>query len=188
MGSAVIVGLAAPNEDDDAGVQLPATMDIGVNFGNGHYFDGIVDEVRAWSIARTATQIQATMRTRLVGNEPSLVGYWRLTEGASTDRPPPTARRDAPAMAYFGNDDAAADRNVGTIDRLHGDFMRILLALAASLLLFLAARRSRSRRKRPPAAKRSAIAASFLPGKSRHVRRRADDCHEANCFVCQSQH
>lgn len=40
-----------------------------------------MDEVRIWSVARTQAEILATMRTMLIGNEPSLVSYWSLNEG-----------------------------------------------------------------------------------------------------------
>jgi hypothetical protein len=55
-------------------------MDIGANFVNAHYFSGTIDEVRAWNIVRTASDIQATMRKPLTGNEQGLVGYWRFDE------------------------------------------------------------------------------------------------------------
>jgi hypothetical protein len=42
---------------------------------------GNIDEVRIWDVARTQTQIQGAMKSRLVGNEAGLVGYWRLDEG-----------------------------------------------------------------------------------------------------------
>ena len=43
-------------------------------------FDGIIDEVRIWNVARTEQQIQNHMDLPLVGNEPGLVGYWRFDE------------------------------------------------------------------------------------------------------------
>ncbi|MBX3229097.1 MAG: LamG domain-containing protein [Labilithrix sp.] len=55
-------------------------MDIGANFGNAHFFEGSIDEVRAWNVVRTAAEIQATMGKPLTGNEPGLVGYWRFDE------------------------------------------------------------------------------------------------------------
>ena len=64
-----------------ASLDSTPSMDIGANIGNARFFTGIIDEVRAWSIARTSAEIQATMRTRLVGNEPGLVGYWRFDDG-----------------------------------------------------------------------------------------------------------
>ncbi len=55
---------------------------IGAQFdGRSSNFDSIVDEVRVWSIVRTADQIQANMNRRLAGTEPGLIGYWHLDEG-----------------------------------------------------------------------------------------------------------
>lgn len=48
------------------------------------FFPGAVDEVRIWGIARSTTQIQQAMRSRLVGNESGLVGLWRFNEGSGT--------------------------------------------------------------------------------------------------------
>jgi hypothetical protein len=45
-------------------------------------FDGLLDEVRVWNVARTQAQIRADMNRTLAGNEPGLVGYWRLDEGS----------------------------------------------------------------------------------------------------------
>jgi hypothetical protein len=50
-------------------------------FTNAH-FDGILDEVRIWNIARTAQEIKSTMSVRLTGDEAWLVAYWRFDEGA----------------------------------------------------------------------------------------------------------
>ncbi len=48
------------------------------------HFDGVLDEVRIWNIARTADEIKNSMSVRLTGNEPWLVAYWRFDEGAGT--------------------------------------------------------------------------------------------------------
>jgi hypothetical protein len=47
---------------------------------------GFTDEVRVWNIARTQAEIQATMTTTLVGDEPGLVGYWNFDDGTANDR------------------------------------------------------------------------------------------------------
>lgn len=48
------------------------------------FFDGLLQEVRLWNVARTPAQIQAAMASRLVGNESGLVGYWKLMETSGT--------------------------------------------------------------------------------------------------------
>jgi hypothetical protein len=52
--------------------------------GNYAAFIGVVDEVRAWNVARTAAEISATMNTPLLGNEPNLAGYWRCDDATGT--------------------------------------------------------------------------------------------------------
>lgn len=44
----------------------------------GRPLDGLIDEVRVWSVAKSEAQVQASMTTELVGNEANLVGYWKL--------------------------------------------------------------------------------------------------------------
>ena len=48
-------------------------------------FDGIIDEVRIWNIARTEEEIQANMNSTLEGNEEGLVGYWNFDDGTVKD-------------------------------------------------------------------------------------------------------
>jgi hypothetical protein len=45
-------------------------------------FHGLIDEVRVWNVVRTEAQIQDGMNRILRGDEPGLVGYWRLDEGS----------------------------------------------------------------------------------------------------------
>lgn len=59
--------------------------------GATNFFQGGIDEVRIWQVARTQAEIQAAMNTTLTGNEPGLRGYWRLDEGGGT-----TAEDSAP--------------------------------------------------------------------------------------------
>lgn len=46
------------------------------------YFDGKIDEVRIWNIARTEAKIQNNLYRELVGNENGLIGYWNLDENS----------------------------------------------------------------------------------------------------------
>lgn len=45
---------------------------------NAQFFNGSMDEVRIWNIARTASQIQTGMNNPLTGAETGLVGYWDM--------------------------------------------------------------------------------------------------------------
>jgi len=44
-------------------------------------FNGLMDEVRIWNIARSGIQISTAMGSQLTGTETGLVGYWRLNDG-----------------------------------------------------------------------------------------------------------
>ena len=50
----------------------------------GAYFNGAIDEFRMWNIPRTQAAIMASMGTKLFGNEPGLVGYWKFDDGTGT--------------------------------------------------------------------------------------------------------
>jgi hypothetical protein len=45
------------------------------------FFDGMLDELRIWSYARTQEEIAGDMRRRLTGNENGLVVYLNMEEG-----------------------------------------------------------------------------------------------------------
>jgi hypothetical protein len=62
-----------------------SVLSIGANTIDNRYFNGVVDEIRLWSIVRTQQDIQATMHKTLVGNEPGLVTYYRADEGTGAN-------------------------------------------------------------------------------------------------------
>jgi hypothetical protein len=43
-------------------------------------FNGMYDELRVWSVARTPDEIMANYKKGLVGNEMGLVGYWKFDD------------------------------------------------------------------------------------------------------------
>ena len=45
-------------------------------------FQGTIDEVRIWNVARSQQQIVSTLAFRLQGDEPGLVAYWPFDEGS----------------------------------------------------------------------------------------------------------
>jgi hypothetical protein len=47
----------------------------------GRNFQGIVDEIRIWNIARTESEIQENLATELTGSETGLVAYWKMNDG-----------------------------------------------------------------------------------------------------------
>ena len=44
-------------------------------------FDGDIDEVRIWNVARTSTEIQSNMNNELLGSETGLIGYFNFNHG-----------------------------------------------------------------------------------------------------------
>ena len=46
----------------------------------GKYFNGEIDEVRIWNIARTKNNIHENIHTTLAGNEPGLIAYYQFNE------------------------------------------------------------------------------------------------------------
>ena len=47
-----------------------------------YFFDGQIDEVRVWNVARTEDELRQKMCSKLLGTENGLVGYWRFDEAA----------------------------------------------------------------------------------------------------------
>jgi hypothetical protein len=67
----------------------PATKDglslcFGCRGGKQNFFKGQLDEIRLWRSARSQLDLQAELHHRLIGNEPTLIGYWRFDEGTGT--------------------------------------------------------------------------------------------------------
>jgi Concanavalin A-like lectin/glucanases superfamily/Immunoglobulin domain/Lectin C-type domain/Chitobiase/beta-hexosaminidase C-terminal domain len=48
------------------------------------FFQGVIDEVRVWSSARSAVQINGSMLTPLTGSEPGLAAYYPFDDGVGT--------------------------------------------------------------------------------------------------------
>jgi hypothetical protein len=49
---------------------------------NNWSFEGSVDEVQLWNVARSAAEIQQDRNSVLVGDEPGLAAYYRMSDGA----------------------------------------------------------------------------------------------------------
>ncbi|GAA4746019.1 LamG-like jellyroll fold domain-containing protein [Flavisolibacter ginsenosidimutans] len=48
---------------------------------DGGYFSGVMDELRIWSVARTAEEIQADRQREIPGNASGLVAYYNFNQG-----------------------------------------------------------------------------------------------------------
>jgi Concanavalin A-like lectin/glucanases superfamily/Secretion system C-terminal sorting domain/The GLUG motif len=53
---------------------------IGTTNNYSEFFDGDMDEVRIWNVARTQEELQTSMHTTLAGTETGLVAYWKFDE------------------------------------------------------------------------------------------------------------
>jgi len=52
--------------------------------GHNYYFNGNIDEVRVWSVARTASEIASSYSSMVSPATSGLVGYWNFEEGSGS--------------------------------------------------------------------------------------------------------
>ncbi len=57
---------------------------IGKGYASTQGYNGLIDEVRVWNVARTQPEIQATMNTTVAPGTSGLKGYWRFDESSGT--------------------------------------------------------------------------------------------------------
>ncbi|HCX20738.1 MAG TPA: hypothetical protein DHN29_02425, partial [Cytophagales bacterium] len=81
----VAVGTPFVNSDD---LTNATSLQFGTQANStSNDFDGLIDEVRIWSDARTPTELQDHRYNKLVGNEDGLLAYYRFDETAGTTLP-----------------------------------------------------------------------------------------------------
>jgi len=68
-------GIGASIFNSSAPLTIGATMNLPSYFET---FDGLIDDVRVWSVFKTAEEIAASYNVELCGDETNLQGYWRL--------------------------------------------------------------------------------------------------------------
>lgn len=56
---------------------------IGSSFGATHYYDGFIDELRQWSVARTAAQIADSYQSEITTPTQDLTTYYRFNQGTA---------------------------------------------------------------------------------------------------------
>jgi VCBS repeat-containing protein len=57
----------------------------------GKYFDGRIDDVRIWNVARTQVEVSSAMNVELTGAESGLAGYWNFNENSGVTAADSTA-------------------------------------------------------------------------------------------------
>lgn len=62
-----------------------STFNIGALGDATDFFDGLIDDARVWSAARTDTQIADNRAHELTGSETNLAGYWKLNNTLSDE-------------------------------------------------------------------------------------------------------
>src|SRR5207302_8917981 len=67
------------------------------NLGSGAYFNGTIDDINVWNVARSVAGIQSDMSQPPVGNEQGLVLDWQLDDGSGL------TAADKTANAYSGS-------------------------------------------------------------------------------------
>ncbi len=73
------------NGEKDATGSWKGTLSLkAIGRGNRGYFEGEIDEVRIWNIARTTEEIQASYNVDIDPRVPGLIGYWRLNGAGQT--------------------------------------------------------------------------------------------------------
>ncbi len=71
------------------------------------HFNGLIDDLRVWNIARSPDEIAADKNKILTGAEPGLAGYWRFDEGAGQTAFDSTGNGNSGRLGMtFGADDS----------------------------------------------------------------------------------
>jgi hypothetical protein len=69
-----------------------------------HFFDGSLDDIRIWNVAKTADQINAGKNCELQGNESGLLAYYKFNQGLDAQsNTSQTTLLDATANTHNGN-------------------------------------------------------------------------------------
>ena len=68
-------------------------------------FDGSIDEVRIWSVARTATQIADNIHVLLDGDETGLEAYYKMSDGSGTTVTDNSENSNTGTMVNMDNND-----------------------------------------------------------------------------------
>lgn len=77
-----LVAIGSKSQSD---VDLQTNAIIGYAYESPkQFFNGVIDEVRIWSKARSQAEIKANMNSPLTGNQTGLLAYYKLDEGSGS--------------------------------------------------------------------------------------------------------
>ena len=65
-------------------ISTTANFYIGSRNAGGQFFNGTIDEVRLWTVERTASEIKDNMYTQIDPTSANLTGYWRINENTGS--------------------------------------------------------------------------------------------------------
>ncbi len=79
----ILVGDIASGATQQPGTGAPPDFYFGgfVEASTPYFFEGQLDELQIWNVARTADEIRRDMYRTLTGSEPGLRAYFRMTDG-----------------------------------------------------------------------------------------------------------
>src|SRR5437773_5142571 len=88
----LVVGNFTPRSDSIQHAGLGTALNsVGIASG---FFQGALDEVRIWNVARSTAQIQSTMGGPITTPAANLIGRWALDEGSGTTTADTSGRAD----------------------------------------------------------------------------------------------
>jgi len=110
--------------DVDSGRNAP---EIGARQAGGQKFQGLIDEVRTWNVARTDAEIAAAHDRLLAGSKTGLVGHWRFDKGSGTTLAGASAmiETEAPLSGHYRATVAIVDRVVDSASRTFGVWLEL---------------------------------------------------------------
>jgi len=73
------------SEDIHPGIPVNlVNLGVGTTYSS-RWFNGYIDDIRVWNVAKTKAEIRSLITTTLTGKETGLVGYWNFDDGTAKD-------------------------------------------------------------------------------------------------------
>src|SRR5262249_4517293 len=81
-----IDGTAVDSQSPGNDIHTPSSVWLGTLEGSTELFAGQMDEVRVWSVTRSASEVQADMHHGPAGPQPGLLAYWTFDDARNGAR------------------------------------------------------------------------------------------------------